>query len=154
MLFYDHAYHSLRWCLVSVFHQQLWEQFDSIVREALCRILGVSLSQQQWAQATLTVAVGELGLRSAFGAKNFWTQHFFGPKIFLNPIFFGHKIFWTYEFFNQFFWTKIFFGPKIFSRLFFWTKNFLGKFLGPNFLDKNILDPKFLGTENFSTENF
>ena len=46
-------------------HLYLWEDYDAIIREALCRILGVSLSQQQWAQATLTVAVGGLGLRAA-----------------------------------------------------------------------------------------
>ena len=46
-------------------HLHLWEDYDAIIREALCRILGVSLSQQQWAQATLTVAVGGLGLRAA-----------------------------------------------------------------------------------------
>ena len=48
-------------------HQKLWEEFDAIIREALCRILGASLSQQQWVQATLTVAVGGLGLRAAGG---------------------------------------------------------------------------------------
>ena len=46
-------------------HQDLWEDFDSIIREALCRILGVSINQQQWLQATLSVAVGGLGLRAA-----------------------------------------------------------------------------------------
>ena len=46
-------------------HNQLWADFDAVIREALYKTVGVSLSQQQWAQATLTVAVGGLGLRAA-----------------------------------------------------------------------------------------
>ena len=46
-------------------HQEVWQDFDAIIREALCKILGVSLIQQQWIQATLPIAVGGLGLRGA-----------------------------------------------------------------------------------------
>ena len=46
-------------------HQDLWQEFDFIVREALCRILGATLAQQQWMQVKLAVAGGGLGLRSA-----------------------------------------------------------------------------------------
>ena len=44
-------------------HHLLWEDFDIIISEALCKILGASLNQQQWTQANLTVAVGHRGLR-------------------------------------------------------------------------------------------
>ena len=46
-------------------HLQLWAECDDIIRETLCKGLGVSLSQQQRAQGTLTVAAGGLGLRAA-----------------------------------------------------------------------------------------
>ena len=41
-------------------HLLLWEDLDANIRSALYRIPGVYLSQQLLAQATLTVAVGEL----------------------------------------------------------------------------------------------
>ena len=31
-------------------HLDLWLEFDCTVREALCRILGVTITQQQWTQ--------------------------------------------------------------------------------------------------------
>ena len=40
-------------------------QFDSIIRGALSRILGATLTDEQWAQASLPVAMGGLGLRTA-----------------------------------------------------------------------------------------
>ena len=46
-------------------HQDLLDTFDSITRGALCRILGSPVTDDQWAQAKLPVAVGGLGLRAA-----------------------------------------------------------------------------------------
>ena len=46
------------------FQEQLLE-FDSIVRGALSHLLGSPLTDIQWAQASLPVAMGGLGLRSA-----------------------------------------------------------------------------------------
>ena len=43
----------------------LLETFDSITRGALSRILGTAVSDQQWLQAKLPVAMGGLGLRAA-----------------------------------------------------------------------------------------
>ena len=40
-------------------------EFDNIIRGALSRILGAVLTDPQWAQASLPVAMGGLGLRSA-----------------------------------------------------------------------------------------
>ena len=49
-------------------HLQFWEDFDGIIRSALSRLPGVSLSQQQLAQATLPVAVGELRAHHCYAA--------------------------------------------------------------------------------------
>ena len=38
-------------------HLDLWQDFDCIVKEALCRILVATISQQQWMQARPAVAV-------------------------------------------------------------------------------------------------
>ena len=46
-------------------HTDLLETFDSITRGALSRILGTAVSDQQWLQAKLPVAMGGLGLRAA-----------------------------------------------------------------------------------------
>ena len=46
-------------------HQEQLSKFDSIIRGALSRILGATLTDDQWAQASLPVAMGGLGLRSA-----------------------------------------------------------------------------------------
>ena len=46
-------------------HQEQLFKFDFIVRGALTRLLGATLSDQQWAQAALPTAMGGLGLRSA-----------------------------------------------------------------------------------------
>ena len=46
-------------------HQALWQEFDSITREALTRILGSPVDGLQWAQAQLPVSMGGLGLRAA-----------------------------------------------------------------------------------------
>ena len=46
-------------------HGDLLETIDSITRGALCRILGSPVTDYQWAQAKLPVAVGGLGLRAA-----------------------------------------------------------------------------------------
>ena len=46
------------------FQEQL-QAFDNIIRGALCRLLGTAVSDMQWAQASLPVAMGGLGLRSA-----------------------------------------------------------------------------------------
>ena len=46
-------------------HVDLLETFDSITRGALCRILGSAVSDLQWLQARLPVAMGGLGLRAA-----------------------------------------------------------------------------------------
>ena len=43
----------------------LLEEFDHITREALVRILGSPVTDQQWQQAKLPVAMGGLGLRAA-----------------------------------------------------------------------------------------
>ena len=45
--------------------EYLLETFDSITRGALCRILGSAVSDIQWLQARLPVAMGGLGLRAA-----------------------------------------------------------------------------------------
>ena len=41
-----------------------WARFDGYVRESLNRILGSNLTEQQWVQAQLPVAMGGTGLRS------------------------------------------------------------------------------------------
>ena len=41
------------------------ESFDQVQRNALCRILGTALSDQQWQQARLPLSCGGLGLREA-----------------------------------------------------------------------------------------
>ena len=46
-------------------HQEELSEFDSIIRGALCRILGSPLTDEQWTQASLPAAMGGLGLRSA-----------------------------------------------------------------------------------------
>ena len=46
-------------------HQDVLEAFDSIIRGALSRLLGTPVSDHQWSQAKLPVAMGGLGLRSA-----------------------------------------------------------------------------------------
>ena len=46
-------------------HLNLWQDYDDITRENLCRILGSSLTNYQWWQATLSVSAGGLGLRAA-----------------------------------------------------------------------------------------
>ena len=46
-------------------HLDMWQEYDSITRESLCRILGSSISNYQWQQATLPVSAGGLGLRLA-----------------------------------------------------------------------------------------
>ena len=46
-------------------HQEPLSKFDSIIRGAICRILGSPLTDEQWAQASLPAAMGGLGLRSA-----------------------------------------------------------------------------------------
>ena len=45
--------------------QPLLQEFDSITREALNRILAVPVTDLQWAQAKLPVSMGGLGLRAA-----------------------------------------------------------------------------------------
>ena len=50
--------------LLTAFSDELAE-FDNIIRGALSRILGAVLTDPQWAQASLPVAMGGLGLRSA-----------------------------------------------------------------------------------------
>ena len=47
-------------------HQNLLQQFDSILRESLTRIIGVPVSDSQWQQAQLPVSMGGIGLRSAW----------------------------------------------------------------------------------------
>ena len=46
-------------------HSDLLENFDSITRGALSKILGAAVSDDQWLQAKLPVAMGGLGLRAA-----------------------------------------------------------------------------------------
>ena len=46
-------------------NQALWEEFDSITREALTCILGSPVDDDQWSQAKLPVSTGGIGLRSA-----------------------------------------------------------------------------------------
>ena len=46
-------------------HRDLLGTFDSITRGALSRILGSPVTDDQWAQAKLPVAMGGLGLRAA-----------------------------------------------------------------------------------------
>ena len=58
-------------------HQEQLFKFDSIMRGALTRILGSTLSDQQWAQAALPTAMGGLGLRSA--ADHAPTAHAVSP---------------------------------------------------------------------------
>ena len=48
-----------------VHHLGLWQEYDRITRDTLCRILGSSISDYQWWQATLPVSAGGLGLRAA-----------------------------------------------------------------------------------------
>ena len=56
--------------LTFTFLQSLWASeplplFDSIIRGALAKVLGSPLTDVQWSQASLPVAMGGLGLRSA-----------------------------------------------------------------------------------------
>ena len=46
-------------------HQEPLEEYDRITREAIARIMGSTLSDQQWSQATLPTSMGGLGLRRA-----------------------------------------------------------------------------------------
>ena len=46
-------------------HLNLWEEYDAITRESLCRTLGSSINDVEWCQATLPVSSGGLGMRSA-----------------------------------------------------------------------------------------
>ena len=46
-------------------HQDLLQSFDTISRGALSRIVGSPVTDDQWAQAKLPVAMGGLGLRAA-----------------------------------------------------------------------------------------
>ena len=46
-------------------HQEVLAKYDSITRGALSRILGTPVSDLQWAQSKLPVAMGGLGLRAA-----------------------------------------------------------------------------------------
>ena len=46
-------------------HQDLWTSFDDLIRDTLTHILGSGISDTQWSQAQLPVAMGGLGLRSA-----------------------------------------------------------------------------------------
>ena len=46
-------------------HQEVLSKYDSITRGALSRILGTPVSDTQWAQSKLPVAMGGLGLRAA-----------------------------------------------------------------------------------------
>ena len=39
-------------------HIDLWQEYDSITRESLCRSLGSSITEDQWKQATLPVSAG------------------------------------------------------------------------------------------------
>ena len=43
-------------------HQEPLEEYDGIIREALTRIMGSTLSDLQWSQATLPTGMGSLGL--------------------------------------------------------------------------------------------
>ena len=47
-------------------HQLLWQECDSLIREAMSRILGVPLTTTQWQQAQLPVKMGGMGLFSAW----------------------------------------------------------------------------------------
>ena len=49
----------------TVEHQEPLCHFDSIIRGALSKVLGSPLTDVQWSQASLPVAMGGLGLRSA-----------------------------------------------------------------------------------------
>ena len=46
-------------------HLNLWQDYDRITRGTLCHILGSTISDQQWWQATLPVSAGGLGIRAA-----------------------------------------------------------------------------------------
>ena len=46
-------------------HLGLWKDYDRITRETLSRILGSTLSDFQWWQASLPTSVGGLGMRAA-----------------------------------------------------------------------------------------
>ena len=46
-------------------HKSLMQRFDEAIRRCFERIIGTSLSNHQWAQATLPVSMGGVGLRSA-----------------------------------------------------------------------------------------
>ena len=46
-------------------HQEQLQAFDSLIRGSLSRILGSTLTDTQWAQASLPVTMGGLRLRSA-----------------------------------------------------------------------------------------
>lgn len=46
-------------------HLDMWQEYDSITRDSLSRILGSSIPNYQWEQATLPVSAGGLGLRLA-----------------------------------------------------------------------------------------
>ena len=46
-------------------HQEPLIEYDRVTREALTRIMGSPLQDQQWSQATLPTSMGGLGLRSA-----------------------------------------------------------------------------------------
>ena len=46
-------------------HQELWSDFDDLIRDSLNQILGSGITNLQWAQAQLPVSMGGLGFRSA-----------------------------------------------------------------------------------------
>ena len=54
----------LRTCSPSASLLQLWNSFDSMVRDSLNRILGASLNDSSWLQAQLPISRGGLGIRS------------------------------------------------------------------------------------------
>ena len=48
-------------------HLEVLQEYNRVTREAISRIMGVPLTEQQWLQTTLPVSMGGLGLRSAEG---------------------------------------------------------------------------------------
>ena len=49
----------------TVAHQEILAEYDRVTREAIGRIVGVPLTNEQWLQANLPVSMGGLGLRTA-----------------------------------------------------------------------------------------
>ena len=52
-------------CTDTTSHADLLQEFDSITRDSLSRILGLPVSDQGWQQAKIPVSLGGLGLRTA-----------------------------------------------------------------------------------------